>query len=213
MENSFDYVTRVRHLSILDKREREETSFDRKKQQSKESFFNSIKSRQKTTPTTRQFSLMNRQTTTTVILAIQLCMLVIIGATQSIDQSNYSTAAATTSKLINTNDAVRNSFIGPKLSAIYGSWQNSDKIISLLNNVSHEHNNTHVDLETATNAWLLMQSQTLNYMEKRVNEFRPIIVELLNEANVTSDCQGAIGHWMDSLVKLDQWAVLSKFID
>lgn len=87
--------------------------------------------------------------------------------------------------------------------------QLSDKLLQLMQNTTHEHNNNQVvDLNLVKLAWHLMEKQALLYMQNRVAELRPFVQKLLIEANTTQACQSSISGWFDHLAKLDLWASL-----
>jgi len=86
--------------------------------------------------------------------------------------------------------------------------QLSRRVMALVRNSSHRHDNDLVDLEATRFAWHLMEKQAKLYMRNRVNTLRPFVNELLTEARVSAGCQSAIEHWMDNLAELRHWAVL-----
>lgn len=84
----------------------------------------------------------------------------------------------------------------------------SKKVLSLVLNASHTHDNDLIDLDTTRYAWHLMEKQALIYMRKRVATLNPFIEGLLEDAKVSSDCQKAIKDWMSELKDLKSWATI-----
>ncbi|KAG9510485.1 Uridine diphosphate glucose pyrophosphatase NUDT14 [Fragariocoptes setiger] len=82
------------------------------------------------------------------------------------------------------------------------NWQ----IARLLTNSSHRHDSNNVDLKISLKAWQIMQQQAMAYAEHKVKAFRPIINDLMQEANVSEPCNRAINDWLTHLAKFDRWA-------
>ena len=86
--------------------------------------------------------------------------------------------------------------------------QMAKRVMALVGNSSHEHDNNMADLEATRFAWSLMEKQALLYMRNRITSLRPFIAELLSDAQVSGPCNGAIQAWLDELGDLKQWATL-----
>lgn len=84
----------------------------------------------------------------------------------------------------------------------------SARVMGLVANSSHQHDNDMVDLEAARFAWNLMEKQALVYMENRVGTLRPFLQELLAEAQVSRPCNVSINLWLNELAGLKHWATL-----
>lgn len=105
----------------------------------------------------------------------------------------------------------------PSLESIYNDNNANDKqetnplasrVLSLIQNISHTHDNDQIDMETTSYAWHLMEKQALIYMRSRISSVKPMILALLNESQVGEDCQSSIKSWLDNLKDLEQWATL-----
>lgn len=81
-------------------------------------------------------------------------------------------------------------------------------VLSLVRNREHSHDNDLVDLEATRYAWSLMEKQARLYMRNRVASFKPLVDELLDETQVSSECSSAIKLWLNDLIDLKHWAVL-----
>lgn len=82
------------------------------------------------------------------------------------------------------------------------------RVLALVANTSHSHDNNLVDLEATRLAWSLMERQAALYIKNRVLTLRPYLNELLVEARVSAECHTAIGAWLDQLQELRHWATL-----
>jgi len=84
----------------------------------------------------------------------------------------------------------------------------ANRVLSLVKNTSHSHDNDMIDLEATRYAWHLMEKQALLYVRNRVLTLKPFIKEILSESQVSNGCQQSVSVWLDKLVDLEQWASL-----
>lgn len=82
------------------------------------------------------------------------------------------------------------------------------RVLALVRNSSHTHDNDLIDLETTRYAWHLMERQASLYMKQRVNTMKGLVQQLLLESQVSNGCQEAITSWLVDLADLKQWAML-----
>lgn len=82
------------------------------------------------------------------------------------------------------------------------------RVLSLISNSSHTHDNDLSDLEATRYAWSLMERQATLYMKNRLHSVEPFLAELLQEAQVSEPCRAALGHTLAQLGDLRQWASL-----
>lgn len=102
------------------------------------------------------------------------------------------------------------------LDSIYGLDESSERspeakklaarVLSIIQNSSHSHDNGRVDLEVTRLAWHLMEAQALTYMRHRVQHIKPAIDKLLAESDVSSDCKLSLNIWLANLMRLEHWA-------
>lgn len=98
------------------------------------------------------------------------------------------------------------------LQSIYGLDGRSEdtklaaRVLAIVQNASHTHDNGQVDLQASRFAWHLMESQALRYMKNRVDTLRPIVELLLNESGASSDCKRSLGVLLTDLGQLKHWA-------
>lgn len=84
----------------------------------------------------------------------------------------------------------------------------SERVLALVLNASHTHDNDLVDLDATRYAWHLMEKQALLYMRNRIKNLNPFIEGLLKDAQVSSECKTAITGWIDDLKDLKKWAAV-----
>lgn len=84
----------------------------------------------------------------------------------------------------------------------------ADRVLNLVRNSSHTHDNNQIKLEDVQYAWNVMERQAELYMKNRVLALRPFVQELLAEAQLSAECSQSISHWLDNLTELKQWATL-----
>lgn len=129
-----------------------------------------------------------------------------------------------TSQLANAQAGVQTvSSILPSIKSIYSLIAHSEdatnsttayddnlanKVLSMIKNSSHTHDNDMIDLESVRYAWHLMEKQALIYTKNRVLTVKPFIEEILKESQVSEKCQKSINSWLDNLTELKQWATL-----
>lgn len=85
-----------------------------------------------------------------------------------------------------------------------------DKLFHLLQDSNHSHVSDAVNLQLANLAWKKMHLNVLEYAQLRISEARPTINRLLAQANVSSNCNRSLNAILDSIGRLDDWAVQSK---
>lgn len=155
-----------------------------------------------------------------ILIAIQSQL---VGSTPPIDYFVYTSQLATAHTGAQTVSSIL-----PSLTSIYlpehslsnsenNDWNNlrysqanaiANKVLDLIKNSSHTHDNDMIDLESVRYAWHLMEKQALIYTKNRVLTLRPFIADILNKSQVSSPCQKAIDQWLDELTELKQWATL-----
>lgn len=84
----------------------------------------------------------------------------------------------------------------------------ANRVLAIVKNSSHSHDNDMIDLDVTRYAWNLMEKQALLYTKSRVVRVRPFINVLLNESHVSNQCKVAIESWLDKLIDLEHWATL-----
>lgn len=84
----------------------------------------------------------------------------------------------------------------------------ANKVLAIVQNSSHTHNNDMINMDVARYAWHLMEKQALLYTKNRVVRVKPFISMLLKESQVSNPCKTAIEGWLDKLTDLEHWATL-----
>lgn len=120
--------------------------------------------------------------------------------------------------LTNEDDKGNPSDILAPLSSIYKSDSSDEadiskhqselaqRVLGIVKNSSHSHDNDLIDIETTGFAWHLMEQQAFKYARHRIDRIKPMMSQLLVEANVSSSCRSSIDSWLDGFMKLDRWA-------
>lgn len=83
-------------------------------------------------------------------------------------------------------------------------------LTNLLQDSNHSHVSNAINLELANLAWSKMRLNALDYAQQRISEARPAINQLLEQANISSSCHRSLNDILNSLARLDDWAVKSK---
>lgn len=147
-----------------------------------------------------------------IIIVVQ-----VVACSPPVDYFVYTSQLATADQLGTTNGSIAAPVL-PSLESIYSPEikagndkqleEMGKRVLELVRNSSHTHDNNQIDLEAAQYAWHLMEKQALLYTKNRIRTLKPFIHELLGLAKVSFQCQTAISSWLDGLTELQQWATL-----
>jgi len=93
----------------------------------------------------------------------------------------------------------------------------SEKLNVILNRVgpnmrssTNYHDFQDIALNESIEAWQLLHEQARSIAQDQVDLFKPHIMSIMQQANVTQDCHKSMGQTLDRMKNLESWALESK---
>jgi hypothetical protein len=69
-----------------------------------------------------------------------------------------------------------------------------------------------VKLNESLEAWQLLHEQTMEFAGQKAQSYKPKLIRLLSEANVSSACMDSARATVDAMGKLESWAIQSEYM-